>query len=323
MNTIVVEVQWSEEARMGQLHVLLGDPFLVDKKIQEIAEQVGTDEFNSVVYDAEEFELSTMIADAQTIPFMADDKLVIMKHVAFEETDLLGDFYALIDSIPPFLTLIVVPKAIDKRSKLYKRMSAAGEIHDFEKMSGDQLKESIMNFLDRRQVKIQPRALDSLLVRVEGDAQKVMNELQKFDNYFSAGDTIQEQDIDMLVARNVEHDVFQLINAVVDKNKQQALEQLADLLQTEDAVRLLTLIQNKFREMNYTKQLLQRGFKKEDLMRIFNASKGRVYYMEKNAQTLSEDELSHQLDVLAQTEYQIKKGLLDKQVALELYILNL
>jgi DNA polymerase-3 subunit delta len=190
-------------------------------------------------------------------------------------------------------------------------------------MSGEHLKESIINFLDRRNIKIQPRALESLMIRVEGDAQIVTNELQKFDNYFAGGDTINEQDIEMLVAKNVEHDVFQLINAVVDKNKQQALEQLADLLQTEDAVRLLTLIQNKFREMNYTKQLLQRGFKKEDLMRIFNASKGRVYYMEKNAQTLSEEELNYQLDVLADTEFQIKKGLLDKQVALELYILNL
>ena len=308
---------------MGQVHVLLGDPFLVDKKIAEIIEQVGTDEYNSVVYDAEEFDLSTMIADAQTIPFMADDKLVIMKHVVFEETDLLGDFYALLESVPPFLTLVVVPKSIDKRSKVYKRLAAVGQVHDFEKMSGESLKESVMNFLDRRMIRIQPRALDALMVRVEDDAQKVMNELQKFDNYFSAEDTITEADVDLLVARNVEHDVFQLINAVVDKDKQKALQQLTDLLQSEDAVRLLTLIQNKFREMNYTKQLLQRGFKKEDLMRIFNASKGRVYYMEKNAQTMSEDELSHQLDVLAETEFQIKKGLLDKQVALELYILNL
>jgi DNA polymerase III subunit delta len=308
---------------MGQVHVLLGDPFLVDKKIAEIIEQVGTDEYNSVVYDAEEFDLSTMIADAQTIPFMADDKLVIMKHVVFEETDLLGDFYALLESIPPFLTLVVVPKSIDKRSKVYKRLAAVGQVHDFEKMSGESLKESVMNFLDRRMIRIQPRALDALMVRVEDDAQKVMNELQKFDNYFSAEDTITEADVDLLVARNVEHDVFQLINAVVDKDKQKALQQLTDLLQSEDAVRLLTLIQNKFREMNYTKQLLQRGFKKEDLMRIFNASKGRVYYMEKNAQTMSDDELSHQLDVLAETEFQIKKGLLDKQVALELYILNL
>jgi DNA polymerase III subunit delta len=308
---------------MGQVHVLLGDPFLVDKKIAEIIEQVGTDEYNSVVYDAEEFDLSTMIADAQTIPFMADDKLVIMKHVVFEETDLLGDFYALLESVPPFLTLVVVPKSIDKRSKVYKRLAAVGQVHDFEKMSGESLKESVMNFLDRRMIRIQPRALDALMVRVEDDAQKVMNELQKFDNYFSAEDTITEADVDLLVARNVEHDVFQLINAVVDKDKQKALQQLTDLLQSEDAVRLLTLIQNKFREMNYTKQLLQRGFKKEDLMRIFNASKGRVYYMEKNAQTMSDDELSHQLDVLAETEFQIKKGLLDKQVALELYILNL
>ncbi len=308
---------------MGQVHLLLGDSFLVDKKIAEIIEQVGTDEYNSVIYDAEEFDLSTMIADAQTIPFMADDKLVIMKHVVFEETDLLGDFYALLESVPPFLTLVVVPKTIDKRSKIYKRLAAVGQVHDFEKLSGDLLKESVMNFLDRRMIKIQPRALDALMIRVEEDAQKVMNELQKFDNYFAAEDVITEADIDLLVARNVEHDVFQLINAVVDKDKQKALQQLTDLLQSEDAVRLLTLIQNKFREMNYTKQLLQRGFKKEDLMRIFNASKGRVYYMEKNAQTMSEEELSHQLDVLADTEFQIKKGLLDKQVALELYILNL
>lgn len=308
---------------MGNVYLLMGDRFLVDKKLAEIRQDVGVDEYNSVVYDAEDFDLSTIISDAQTIPFMADEKLVIIKHITFEASELLGDFLALIDDIPSFLHLVIIPTKIDKKTKVYKRISAVGEVHDYEKLSSDQLRESIVHFLDRRMIKIEPLALSELVARVDMNAQTVMHELSKLDNYFSQGDTVTVYDVEMLTPRNIEDDVFQLINAVVAKQKQPALSMLTDLLKSEDAMRLLTLIQNKFREINYTKQLLMKGFKKDDLMRLFNASKGRVYYMEKNASMVSEEELSYQLDQLANTEFSIKKGVLDKQVALELYILNL
>jgi len=308
---------------MGNVYLLTGDRFLVDKKLAEIREDVGVDEFNSVVYDAEDFDMSTIIADAQTIPFMADEKLVVIKHITFDASDLLGDFLALLDDVPSFLHLVIIPTKIDKKTKVYKRISTVGEVHDYEKLSSEQLRESIVHFLDRRMIKIEPQALDELVARVDMNAESVMHELAKMDNYFSQGDTVTMYDIEMLTPRNVEDDVFQLINAVVAKQKQPALSMLADLLKSEDAMRLLTLIQNKFREINYTKQLLMKGYKKDDLMRLFNASKGRVYYMEKNASMMSEEELSYQLDQLASTEFSIKKGILDKQVALELYILNL
>ena len=308
---------------MGQLYLLLGDRFLVDKKLAEIRHDVGVDEYNSVVYDAEDFDLSTIVADAQTIPFMSDEKLVVIKHISFEASDLLGDFLALIDDIPSFLHLVIIPSKIDKKTKVFKRISAVGEVHDYEKLSSEQLRESIVHFLDRRMIKIEPQALEELVARVDMNAESVMHELSKMDNYFAQGDTVTLYDVEMLTPRNVEDDVFQLINAVVAKQKQPALAMLSDLLKSEDAMRLLTLIQNKFREINYTKQLLMKGFKKEDLMRLFNASKGRAYYMEKNASMLTEEELSYQLDQLADTEFSIKKGILDKLVALELYILNL
>lgn len=308
---------------MGQLYLLLGDRFLVDKKLAEIRQDVGVDEYNSVVYDAEDFDLTTIVADAQTIPFMSDEKLVVIKHISFEASDLLGDFLALIDDIPSFLHLVIIPSKIDKKTKVFKRISSMGEVHDYEKLSNEQLRESMVHFLDRRMIKIEPQALDELVARVDMNAESVMHELSKMDNYFAQGDTVTLYDVEMLTPRNVEDDVFQLINAVVAKQKQPALAMLSDLLKSEDAMRLLTLIQNKFREINYTKQLLMKGFKKEDLMRLFNASKGRAYYMEKNASSLSEDELRYQLDQLADTEFSIKKGILDKQVALELYILNL
>jgi DNA polymerase III delta subunit len=58
-------------------------------------------------------------------------------------------------------------------------------------------------------------------------------------------------------------------------------------------------------------------------MRFFKASSGRVYYIKKNAKSVSEEYIERQLAVLSETELKIKKGLLDKKVGLEMFILNI
>jgi DNA polymerase III delta subunit len=46
-----------------------------------------------------------------------------------------------------------------------------------------------------------------------------------------------------------------------------------------DPIWMLTVITSKFQEILYTKELIKQKYKNADIMKYFNASKGRVYYM--------------------------------------------
>ncbi len=310
----------------GKAYLLTGDPYLVDRKLKSLIEQAGVDQYNSVTYDIEESLFSEALMDASTIPFMEDDKAVIIKNFDFKEKEgyNVDDFTSLLNDLPVFLTLIIVPnKTLDKRSKIVKVLNSVCEVFDFKALESDKMNAAIKNFLDKRQIRIHNDAVVEIIKRTENNTQSVMNELNKLENYFEAGDTVFVDDIDMLVPRNVESDVFQLVNKVVDRDLTQAMSICYDLMRTEDPLRLLGLIVNKFREINYAKTLLSKGYTDQDLMQFFNASKGRVFYIKKNAKNVSEEYIAHQLELLSETELKVKKGLLDKKVGLEMFILNI
>lgn len=311
---------------MGKVYLLTGDQYLVDRKLKEIIKNTGVDEFNTVTYDIEEVPFSDAITDAATIPFMADDKVVVIKNTDFKEREgfIIDDFVSLLENIPSFLHLVIIPnKALDKRSKLVKQLFKISDVTEYQSLEEGTMKNSIVNFLDKRNIRIHDDALNELVKRTENNTQSVMNELNKLENYFEPGSVVYKDDIVELVVRNVEHDVFSLVNEVVNRDLTKAMKICYDLLRTEDPLRLLGLIVNKFREMNYAKTLLTKGYSDEDLMRFFNASKGRVYYIKKNASRVNESYIDKQLSVLAETELKIKKGLLDKRVGLEMFILNI
>ncbi len=311
---------------MGKIYLLTGDNYLVDRRMKEIVKNVGVDEFNTVTYDIDEDDFNNAITDAATIPFMSDDKVVIVKNTDFKERDgfIIDDFITLLGDIPSFLHLIIIPnKQLDKRSKLVKLLVDKSDVTHFQALEEKTMKTSIVNYFDKRSIRIHNDALNELVRRTENDTQRMMNELNKLENYFSEGDTIFIDDISSLVVRNVEHDVFALVNEVVNRDLDKVMQICYDLLRSEDALRLLGLIINKFREMNYAKTLLMKGYSDEDLMKFFRASKGRIYYVKKNASRVTEEYIEKQLTALADTELKIKKGLLDKKVGLEMYLLNI
>jgi len=311
---------------LGKIYLLTGDNYLVDRRMKEIVKNVGVDEFNTVTYDIEEDDFNNAITDSATIPFMSDHKVVIVKNTDFKERDgfIIDDLITLLDDIPSFLHLIIIPnKQLDKRSKLVKLLIGKADVTHFQALEEKTMKTSIVNYFDKRNIRIHNDALNELVRRTENDTQRMMNELQKLENYFNEGDSIFIDDISSLVVRNVEHDVFALVNEVVNRDLDKVMQICYDLLRSEDALRLLGLIINKFREMNYAKTLLTKGYSDEDLMKFFRASKGRIYYVKKNAARVTEEYIEKQLSALADTELKIKKGLLDKKVGLEMYLLNI
>ncbi|XMB85130.1 DNA polymerase III subunit delta [Mycoplasmatota bacterium WC44] len=309
------------------VHLIIGnDKYLVDKKIKDMIKESGVDEFNVVTYDIEESPFSMALSDAQTIPFMSERKLVIVKHIDFKEKEGFNenDLVTFLDDVPSFSDLIIVPnKKLDNKKKIVKMLKKVANVHELNKVDDSQLEQAAIRFLMRRDIEIEKDALKELMTRTEGDTQRVMNELSKLENYFDNDGTVKIEHIKDLVSKNVEDDVFQLINSIVDRNTDKSLEIYHDLLQTEDPVRLIGLIINKFRELNYAKTLVTKGYKKDDVMTFFNASSGRAYYIMKSASSVSFDYIQNQLDRLSKVDIDIKKGLIDKKIGLELYLLRI
>jgi DNA polymerase-3 subunit delta len=58
----------------------------------------------------------------------------------------------------------------------------------------------------------------------------------------------------------------------------------------------------------------------EAIMKFFNATKGRAYYILKNANEIPEQKLFQYLSELEMLDYQIKSGQIDKKIGLEMFL---
>ncbi|MFA5467298.1 MAG: hypothetical protein WC251_05540, partial [Candidatus Izemoplasmatales bacterium] len=73
----------------------------------------------------------------------------------------------------------------------------------------------------------------------------------------------------------------------------------------------------------YTKELLKQNLKQEDIMRYFSVSKGRSYYIMKNAREISNEKLLDFLRQVDDLDTFIKTGQIAKDIGLELFLMKL
>jgi DNA polymerase III subunit delta len=97
---------------------------------------------------------------------------------------------------------------------------------------------------------------------------------------------------------------------------------LQDLVRLNvDPVYLMTALSGKFQEILTAKALIKSKKTFEDMMKHFGYSKGRMYYVQKNASEMDADLLARYIDELETLDYKVKSGQLDKLLGFEMFLL--
>ncbi len=139
------------------------------------------------------------------------------------------------------------------------------------------------------------------------------------DRVFINSDMISE-----ITSKDIDENIYDLVNALFNNDKTKLMEIYRDLNQINtNPIWILSSITNKFLEILHTKALLKMGYNQKDILKYFNISSGRAYYMKKNAEEVEEVLLEEYINQLYDLDYQIKSGKIDKKLGLELFLLKI
>lgn len=310
--------------------------YLAEDAIKTITSLLSPDEkdFNLSVHNLDEISIQEVIEDAETMPFLGDRRVVVMKNAAFltaakEKTKIEHDykvFEQYIQNPAEYTTLvIVVPyEKLDERKKIVKQLKTQAEVIQVSQLSNDTAEKWLQQEAAASGVAIDREAVELLLARLGTKMSILAKEMEKMALFVGENGVISKETVDSLVARTLEDDVFGLVDHVVHKRTEQALRSFYDLMkQNQEPIQIHALITRQFRIINGVKELSKKGYGEKQIASSLKLHPYAVKLASKHANRFDEAFLRNCLNDFAETDYKLKTGQMDKTLLLELEIVKL
>lgn len=304
----------------------------IKNRINRIIQSFSKLETSVIKYDMEVTSLATVLEDAITIPLLEDLKIIILKNPVFLtkgnelSKDDVKSFIKYLKN-PSDTTILMIDAtnyAIHQANEIYKMLKNVAKIIDYPDPEEIELKGWIVRSFDANNIDIKDEALNLLLEYIGDDQPRLAGEIEKLTSYIGKNGTIRSSDIRLLVPRNVNNEIYELIKAIIEQDLTK-IHSIYDHLitHTKDSMTIISLISNKFKELLSTYRLLKYGYSQSDIAKFYSVSTGKAYYLVQEAKSFKIQDLEYYVDKLAELDFQIKSGKIDKTIGLELFLLKL
>ena len=220
-----------------------------------------------------------------------------------------------------YCIFIAYTDKIDTRKKIYKLLKNKAKIIDEIKIDEEYLINYIKEELTKEKYKIED--INYFLNKVGKNLYNIKNELNKLMMYKLDTKEIKNIDIDKIVIKSIEEEIFSLTDAVILKNTESALNLLDNFLKKDyEEIQIIMLLASQFRFLFQVKRLLNKGKSEIEIARILEVNPYRVKFAVKKLYSYTEGILLDYIKRLAKMDHDIKLGLINKRLALELFIIE-
>jgi len=150
-----------------------------------------------------------------------------------------------------------------------------------------------------------------------------MRELQKLQLFASKTKRIRKNDVESLVPKTLEDNVFDLTNYVLEGKTTEALQLYEDLhVQGEETIKINAILISQIRIYLQTAILLKLGYQQGNITRTLNVHPYRVKLAIQQVRKMDSKILTRLYDELIENDYKIKTGQMDKEYLFQLFLLQ-
>lgn len=310
------------------IYILYGlQDYLINKKIEELTHNLNQYEIEK--FDLENTSIKEIIDSATTISLFSLNKtIVIYNSYIFSSNKKLNDEKDL-EILQKYienpnkntnLIFVVSNEKLDSRKKIVTLAKKHCEIIEFnevkntEKIIEDMIKPYKINTNQIR-----------LLINHVGDNLYILeNEINKLKVYKKDDLQITNEDIINVTTKNINTDIFVLIDNIINKNIDEALTSYYELIKVgEEPIKILVLLANQFRLMYQVKELSKKGYRIYDIMDLLDQKQYPIQKAIQKGYNYDSKLLLNYLNKLSELDINIKTGKIDKNIGLELFILNI
>lgn len=207
---------------------------------------------------------------------------------------------------------------VDTRKKLYKKVNSVGKVISLTKDDN-----YLISLVKERLNDYKMDNINYFLSVVGTNINNITNELNKLMSYKIEDKHITNDDIDSLCVTNNDEEIFALTEAIVKNNISESIRLYNLFLDKNyEVTAMIGLIASQFRFLLQVKLLYNKGLSNDKIASLLGVHPYRVKLAINSLYNYSTVVLENYLVKLFELDKKIKLGIIDKNTAFELFILN-
>lgn len=306
---------------------------------KDILQKIAYDpsDLNYSYFDMKETSYAEVELDLVSLPFFADEKIVILDHLLDLTTakkrvltdEDLKQFESYLEMPSESTKLVIFAEGkLDSKRRLVKLLKREAQIVEAATPKDQDLKRYFASQAQELGLKFVGDALDQLLLKSGYDFGELQKNLALLQAYKEDGQ-ITLEDVEEAVPKTLQDNIFDLTQMILKRQIDQASNLVKDLrLQGEDEIKLIAIMLGQFRLFTQVKILSEEGQPENQIVTSLSDLSGRkinpyqVKFALRDSRRLSLSFLKQAMITLIETDYEIKSGKYDKDYLFDLALLK-
>ena len=306
---------------------------------KDILKKIGYDpsDLNYSYFDMKEASYAEVELDLVSLPFFADEKIVILDHLLDLTTakkrnltdEDLKQFENYLENPSESTRLVIFAEGkLDSKRRLVKLLKRDAQIIEATTPKEQDLKRYFASQAQELGIQFVGDSLDQLLLKSGYDFGELQKNLALLQAYKEDGQ-ITLQDIEEVVPKSLQDNIFDLTQMILKRQIDQARNLVKDLrLQGEDEIKLIAILLGQFRMFSQVKIFSEEGQSESQIVASLSDLSGRkvnpyqVKFALRDSRRLSLSFLKQAMTTFIETDYAIKSGTYEKDYLFDLALLK-
>ena len=306
----------------------------------QVLKQIGYDpaDLNFAYFDMKEVDYKSLELELVSLPFFADEKIVILDHFLDITTakkryltdDELKSFEDYLENPLPSSKLIIFAEGkLDSKRRLVKLLKRDAKVFEAIEPKEQEIRAYFQKWAQEQGLTFDGKSFEQLLIKSGFQFSEIQKNLLFLQAYKDNGD-ITEEDIVEAIPKTLQDNIFDLTQLILTKKIDQARDLVKDLtLQGEDEIKLIAIMLGQFRLYTQVKILQESGQTESQMVSSLGQYLGRnpnpyqIKFALRDTRGLSLNFLQDSIRYLIQADYQIKTGVYEKGYLFEKALLQI
>lgn len=308
------------------IHLIIGNSReLNEEKINEIV----ANGLNIIRMDLDENSIEDVIEEAGYLSLFSEQKYIVVKNANIFSSKKsnekeINKLLAYFENPNPETTIVfVTEKKLDERKKVTKILKNKFKIHLIDELKDKELYLKVLAEFEMDKYKISSFAVNYIIKSCLEKYDLIYQEINKLKLYKIDDKIITDDDVIEATSISYENNIFDFTNSVIKKDIKKAFLILENLkLMKQEPIVLLVVLANQYRLMYQSKALSRQGKSQGEIAKILKVNPNAIWHSLQNGYNYSFEELLTKIENLADLDYKIKSGEVDRFLGFDVFLLN-